>query len=139
MPDLVLDEPSIGTILSQVGDECRSERGDNTRGTPSASRWATKRALISAGLIRPPPLGHPKCRMIHGTEPRTDVLDVVGDRVDGPAHHRGDVAPPRRLPAHRLAVTDMQHPEPTELRRRRVTAPVGQIQLRGLGAPQPQP
>ena len=83
------------------------------------------------------PLGHPQRRMIGAAEPGPDVLRVVGHRLDRPAHHRRDVAAPRRLPAHRLAITDMQHPVPAELRGRRVAAPVGHIQPGCLGAPQP--
>src|SRR5664280_2831461 len=45
--------------------------------------------------------------------------------------------PPRRLPTHRLAIADVQHPVPAELRRRRITAPVGQIELGRLGPSQP--
>ena len=81
--------------------------------------------------------GHPHRRMLLAAEAGPDVVDVVGDRLHRPAHHRGHVAASRRLAAHRLAVAHVQHPEPAELRRRRVAAPVNDIQLRRLGAPQP--
>ena len=85
------------------------------------------------------PLGDPQRRVILAAEPGPDVLDVVGDRLHRPAHHRGHVPPPRRLPLLRLAVADVQHPVPAELRGRRVAAPVRQVQLRRLGAAQAPP
>ena len=77
--------------------------------------------------------------MFRAPEPWTDVLHIVGDRVHRPTHHRRHVAPPGWLTAHGLAVTHVQHPEPAELRRRRVTAPVSQIQLGCLRPTQPPP
>jgi hypothetical protein len=81
--------------------------------------------------------GHPHRRMLLAAEARPNVVDVVGDRLHRPAHHRRHVAAARRLPTHRLAVAHVQHPEPAELRRRRITAPVKDIQLRRLSAAQP--
>jgi hypothetical protein len=85
------------------------------------------------------PLGHPQCGVVPAAEPGPDVLDVVGDSLHRPAHHRGHVPPPRRLALLRLAVADAQHPVPAELRGRRVAAPVRQVQLRRLRAAQAPP
>src|SRR4029079_12793446 len=79
--------------------------------------------------------GQPHRRMLLATEAGPNVVDVVGDRLHHPPHHRRHVAAARRLPAHRLALAHVQHPEPPELRRRGITPPVNDIQLRGLGAP----
>jgi hypothetical protein len=85
-------------------------------------------------LDPPAALGQPQCRMILAAELGPDVVHVVGHRLHRPPHHRGHVASPGWLPAHRLAVAHVQHPVPAELRRRRVAAPVGHIQLGRLGA-----
>jgi hypothetical protein len=41
--------------------------------------------------------GDPQRRMILTTEPGPHVLHVIDDRLDRPAHHRGDITPPGRL------------------------------------------
>jgi hypothetical protein len=90
-------------------------------------------------LEPPAPLSHPQRRVITETEPRADVLGVVGDRVHRPAHHQRDVPAPRRLAPLGLAATDMQHPVLPELRRRRIPAPVRDVELRHLRPAQPPP
>jgi hypothetical protein len=75
-------------------------------------------------------LGHPQRRVVAAAELRPDVLDIVGDRIHRPAHHRGDVPAARRLAPLGLAVADVQHPTPAELRRGRVPAPVRDVELR---------
>ena len=138
MPNGLLNKPPINAILGQVGHPGvpKTMRGKDFR--------QPKRIAVGdeAGvdLRRGDPaaaFGHPHRRMLLAAEAGPDVVDVVGDGLHRPAHHRRHVAPPRRLPTHRLAVAHVQHPEPAELRRRRVAAPVNDIQLRRLGAPQP--
>ena len=140
MPDGFLDEPPVNAVLGQVGHPRVPQAMWCQR------RWQAQRVAVGGeprvDLRRadpPAPLGHPQCRMIVAAELGPDVLGVVGHGLDRPAHDRRHVAPPGRLPAHRLAVADVQHAVPAELWRGRVAAPVGQIQLRGLGAAQPPP
>lgn len=71
--------------------------------------------------------------MIGETEARPDVLDVVGDRLDGPVHHRQHVPAPWRLALLRFAVTDVERAVPAELASLRVPPEVDHVQLGCLG------
>jgi hypothetical protein len=75
--------------------------------------------------------------MIRESEPRTDVLDIVGHRLHRPPEHRQHVAASGRLPTLGHAVADVQRPVPPELRGSRIAAPVHDVELRRLGAAQP--
>src|ERR1039457_1898437 len=135
-----LDEPALHPVLGEVAD-VGMPRGMGGQGLRQAERIPVgDEAGVDPGRLDPAaPLGDPQCRVILAAEPGPDVLDVVGDRLHRPAHHRCHVPPPRRLPLLRLAVADAQHPVPAELRGRRVAAPVRQVQLRCLRAAQAPP
>jgi hypothetical protein len=85
------------------------------------------------------PLSHPQRRMLGAAEPRPDVVHVVEHRLHRPAHHRSDVAAARWLAAFGLAIADVEHAVPAELRRRRVAPEVNDVQLRRLRPTQPPP
>ena len=140
VPDSLLDEPPVHPVLGQVRDP-RVPQAMRDQGRRQAQRVPVGHEPgVDLGRLDPPaPLGHPQRRMVRAAEPGPDVFRVIGYRFHCPGHHRRDVAATRRLAAHRLAVTDVQHPVPAELRSRRVTPPVGQIEPGGLRAAQPPP
>ena len=95
--------------------------------------------MISAGLTRPPRSVTHSAGWSANPNLGRIVLDVVGDRLHRPAHHRQHVPPPRRLPPLRLAVADVQRAVTAELRCPRVAAEVGHVQPGRLGPAQPPP
>ncbi|WP_236057278.1 hypothetical protein [Mycobacterium sp. SM1] len=74
--------------------------------------------------------------MVVTPELRPGILDVVGDRLHRPIHHRQHVPTPRRLAPLGLAVADIQHPVALELRSLRIPAEINQVKLRSFRAPQ---
>jgi hypothetical protein len=140
VPYLLLDEPPVDAVLGQVRHIRVPDRMRRCLFRQPQSIPVGDEPGVDLRRLHPAAaLGHPQRRMISAPEPGPDVLHVIGHRLDRPPHHRGDVAPPGRLPAHRLAVTHMQHPVPAELRRRRITAPVRDIELGSLSPAQPPP
>ena len=106
MPDRGLNEPPINAVLGEV---CHPRVPKTMR---SKAFRQPKRIAVGdetgVDLRRRDPaaaFGDPHRRMLLAAEAGPDVLDVVGDRLHRPAHHRRHVAASRRLPAHRLAVT----------------------------------
>ena len=136
--DLDLDEPPVHPVLGQVRDVGMPQAMDHQSRRQAKSSPVALEPVVD--LRRPDPaaaLGHPQRRVAVAAELRADVLHVVGHRLHRPPHHRGDVAAPRRLAPLGLAVADVQHPVPAELRRGRVAAPVREVELRRLGPPKP--
>ena len=135
-----LDEATVDAILGEVADVGVPQAVDDQCAREAEGLAVGDEPGVDLRRLHPAAaLGHPQRRVVRAAEPGPYVLHVVGDRLDRPAHHRGDVTAPGRLALLRLAVPDVEHPEPAELRGRRIPAEVRQIQLRGLGAPQPPP
>ncbi len=140
MADLLLDETPVGPVLGQVRDVGMPLRVHRKRpGQPQRVPVGSEPGVDLRRLDPPAPLSDPQRRVTGEPEPRADVLDVVGDRLHRPAHHRQHFPPPRRLSPLRLAVADVQRAVTAEPGCPRVAAEVGHVQPGRLSPAQPPP
>ena len=141
MPGLLLDEQRVRTVLDQVRDIRVTQAVDRQLGGQPGRGPPLREPVVNlTGRDPPAPLGQPQ-RRLPGRRlvARPDLLDVLGQCLSSPRHHRGDRPPPRRAAPHRLAVPDLADAQPAELRGRGVGREVIHVEHRGLPAPQPPP
>jgi hypothetical protein len=140
VPRLLLHEQRIGAVFDQVR---------NVRMTQAVHRQLARQpgrgppgrepVIDLPGRDPPAPLGQPQRRVAARRITRPDLADVLRQRLGRPRHHSGHRPPPRRAAPHRLAIPDMAHPQPAQLRSGRVDREIGHVQHRRLPAAQPPP